>query len=85
MTGCLTECCRADERELVLFELPEISSLPEQIKKLLGDDALLQEIADRGYEKAKKFHTWHIRAVEMKTDILDDGELMKYLHGGGVV
>ncbi len=80
-----TEPSRADEREMILFELPEISSLPEQIKKLLGDDALLQEIADRGYEKAKKFHTWHNRAVELKTDILDDGELMKYLHGGGVV
>ena len=69
-----------DRRELVLFELKEITSLPEQIKKLLADSRLLQEIADRGYDKAKTGHTWHHRAKELKTDILDNHELMDYLH-----
>ena len=69
-----------DERELVMFELPEISSLPAQMKELLKDDLLLQDIADRGYRKAKENHTWQNRAKELKTDILDNQEIMNYLH-----
>ena len=71
---------QADERELVLFELQEISSLPEQIKELLNDDVLLQSIADRGYRKAKEEHTWHNRTKELQKDILENRELMDYLH-----
>ncbi len=69
-----------DERELVLFELPEIDSLPDQIKELLKNDLLLQDIADRGYRKAKAEHTWRNRTEELKTDILDNQEIMSYLH-----
>lgn len=70
---------QTDERELVLFELPEISSLPAQVKALLEDEPLLQSIADKGYQKAKEKHTWRNRAKELKTDILDNQEIMNYL------
>ncbi len=73
-----------DRRELLLFELQEISSLPDQIKALLEDETLAQEIADRGYEKAKAGHTWHNRAAELKQDILDQTELMDVLHRSGI-
>lgn len=69
-----------DERELVLFELKEIAQLPDQINGLLEDDLCAQKIADRGYQKAKEKHTWKNRAIELKTDILDNRELMDYLH-----
>ena len=70
---------QTDERELVLFELPEISFLPAQVKALLEDEPLLQSIADKGYQKAKEKHTWRNRAKELKTDILDNQEIMNYL------
>lgn len=70
-----------DERELILFQLQEISKLPEQVNRLLLDDALAQGIADRGYKKAKLGHMWAHRAMELKEGILDNRELMEYLHG----
>lgn len=71
---------QTDTRELVMFELPEISSLPAQMTALLENDSLLQDIADRGFQKAKEKHTWRNRAIELKTDILDNPEIMNYLH-----
>ena len=58
--------------------------MPDQIKALLEDETLAQEIADRGYEKAKAGHTWHNRAAELKQDILDQTELMDVLHRSGI-
>lgn len=60
-----------DQRELVLFELEELDQLPGQIWELLEDTEKAQHIADRGYEKAKKYHTWRARAEELERDLLN--------------
>lgn len=36
--------------------------MPEQMKELLADEAKREQIAQRGYEKALRWHTWHQRA-----------------------
>ena len=55
--------------ELVFFELEEIGKLPEQIREILSDSQKAQKIADAGYEKARKFHTWKNRAEELDADL----------------
>lgn len=58
-----------DDRELVLFELEELDKLPKQIQELLDNPERAQRIADRGYAKARKFHTWRARALELEQDM----------------
>lgn len=60
-----------DNRELVMFELEEMDRLPEMVKEVLDNPQKAQEIADRGYEKAKKGHTWEARALELEQDLLN--------------
>lgn len=69
-----------DNRELVFFDLQDISSLPEKVKGLLQNSASTQKIADRGFWKAKEKHTWRNRATDIKTELLDNRELMEWLH-----
>lgn len=59
-----------DNRELVLFELEELDNLPVQVQELLDNPETAQKIADRGYVKAKRFHTWRARALELEEDLL---------------
>lgn len=59
-----------DGRELVFFELEELKKLPLQVQELLDCPELAQQIADRGYAKAKESHTWHARALELEQDLL---------------
>ncbi len=59
-----------DRQELLLFELEELQELPKRVQALLEDTERMQAIADRGYEKAKKFHTWKQRAEELETNLL---------------
>ena len=59
-----------DNRELVFFELEEIGKLPAQVQELLDNPQKAQQIADRGYAKAKKSHTWRTRAQELAQDLL---------------
>lgn len=59
-----------DSRELVLFELEELNKLPKQVQELLDNPKRAQGIADRGYVKARQFHTWHARALELEQDLL---------------
>lgn len=61
----------AEHREMILFELEELEILPGQIQELLENAELAQSIADRGYEKAKKLHTWKARAQELEQDLLN--------------
>lgn len=56
--------------ELVMFELEQISALPETIKALLADPVRMQQIADAGREKALAGHTWQARARELHNDLL---------------
>ncbi len=61
---------REDRRELVFFELEKIKTLPLQVEELLSAPKAAQQIADRGYAKAKQFHTWRARALELEKDLL---------------
>lgn len=63
-------CMEDDKRELVFFELEELDRLPAQLKELLDQEKVAQQIADRGYKKAKQFHTWRVRALELEQDLL---------------
>jgi len=68
------------EDELILFELLDtceeasnqigIKDLPDKIKALLSNPSLMQSIADKGYAKAKKEHSWGKRALELHKDLL---------------
>lgn len=60
-----------DHRELVLFELEELANLPSQVEELLSNPQAAQQIADRGYAKAKQLHTWRARALELEKDLLE--------------
>lgn len=61
---------QAKEGELLFFELEELEQLPSQIQEVLEYPEWAQQIADRGYAKAKQFHTWHARALELERDLL---------------
>lgn len=53
-----------DEKDILLFRLDEIRRLPERVKSLLSQPERLQTIAECGYEKTKKEHTWEKRAEQ---------------------
>lgn len=57
---------RTPKAQLVFFELSQITVLPEKIKYLLEHLEESQVIADCGYQKAKKEHTWDVRAKEIE-------------------
>ncbi len=61
---------KGQEEELLFFELEELDKLPLQIQELLSDPKKAQRIADRGYQKAKNYHTWRARAIELEQDLL---------------
>lgn len=58
------------QQDMLLFELEEIETLPQRVKRVLADNAYAKAIADRGYEKAKRLHTWKMRAKELEEDVL---------------
>lgn len=60
----------SDKAELMLFELDELEWLPDIIKELLADPKWMQQIADRGRQKALYHHTWKTRAMELHEDLL---------------
>ncbi|MCR5546728.1 MAG: glycosyltransferase [Lachnospiraceae bacterium] len=60
----------SDEYEVGFFELDEIDKLPDMIKRLLENDETLEGLASAGYKKAKQFHTWEARALELDRDLL---------------
>ena len=51
-----------DGKELVMFSLKELGTLPERVFDLFGHMDKMQEIADCGYFAAKENHTWKNRA-----------------------
>lgn len=58
-----------DESEMVFFALEEINGLPQKVHEILDDLPKSQKIADEGYKKAKQFHTWKNRAIELEQDL----------------
>ena len=54
-----------DGQELVCFSLTHLEELPEKIKVLLEQPDLREEIAQKGYLKAQKEHTWRCRAGQL--------------------
>lgn len=77
-TVCLTDKTRylekhfRDGKDIVMFELARLDSLPAKVKELLADDARMRSIAAAGYENASKNHRWSDRA-ESFIDMLDNG------------
>ncbi len=55
-----------DGKELVMFPLKELGTLPERVFDLFGHMDQMQELADRGYEAARNNHTWKNRAEYIK-------------------
>ena len=51
-----------DGKELVMFSLKELGTLPERVFDLFGHMDKMQELANRGYEAAQNGHTWKSRA-----------------------
>lgn len=51
-----------DGKELVMFSLHDLASLPERVFDLFGHITHMQEIADCGYHAALENHTWKSRA-----------------------
>lgn len=59
-----------DGRELVMFSLKEMKSLPERVFDLFGHMQSAQQMADVGYQAAKENHTWKNRAEVIEEEIL---------------
>jgi hypothetical protein len=58
------------DAELILFELEQISQLPQMLRTLLSSPARMQQIADKGRSRALAEHTWKHRAEELHQDLL---------------
>lgn len=54
-----------DGEDIILFDLTQIKTLPERIKKLLSDPDKLQKITENGYKKASEKHLWIHRAQQL--------------------
>lgn len=52
----------SDEKELVYYSLEKREELPGLVEKLLADEARMEQIAELGYQKAIREHTWKNRA-----------------------
>lgn len=61
-----------NEEELVMFDLAHLRELPKQVKGLLSDEGKRSGIAQKGYEKALRHHTWHQRAEKLLEWIEED-------------
>lgn len=59
-------------RDLLIFHIDAIEQLPAMLKEYLNNPKELKAIADSGYEKAKKYHTWDRRAEVFLTEILEE-------------
>lgn len=61
-----------DEKELLMFDLAEMERLPARIKELLSDEEHCKQIAQAGYQKAAREHTWDDRAGTLLKWISED-------------
>lgn len=63
-TTYLTEHYQND-KELLMFSLDKLEELPDKMKKLLADEMLCAQMAEAGYQKTIKWHTWEKRTEEL--------------------
>ncbi|MGN0161799.1 MAG: glycosyltransferase [Lachnospiraceae bacterium] len=59
------------EEEMLQFELCELDELAGKVLNILNNPDLAQDMADRGYAKAKKNHTWMARAKELEEGLFN--------------
>ncbi|MBQ7506598.1 MAG: glycosyltransferase family 1 protein [Lachnospiraceae bacterium] len=59
-----------DGKELILFELEDIPTLPDKVRSLLSNEKQLEEIARTGYERAVSRESWQARARELDRDLI---------------
>lgn len=55
---------RYDAEDLLVFRLKDREKLPQQIKQLLSEEPLRQQMAQNGMRKTKAAHTWDKRAEQ---------------------
>jgi len=48
-----------------------LEKLPLLAEEVLRNPERAQQIADRGYAKARQSHTWRSRALELEHDLLE--------------
>ena len=60
-SACLEEQYK-DGEELILFDLKNLSALPDRIRSVLQDDAHREKMDERAYERAVAEDTWDQRA-----------------------
>lgn len=60
-----------DGKELAMFSLKDLGTLPERVFDLFGHGERMQEMADCGYEAVKSGHTWKNRAEYIRECFLD--------------
>ena len=60
-----------DGKELAMFSLKDLGTLPERVFDLFGHGERMQEMADCGYEATKSGHTWKNRAEYIRECFLD--------------
>ncbi len=73
---CLTDHSRyldetlEDGKDAVFYDLKDLERLPGQVTELLNNPEKMQTIADAGYAKALKEHTWLKRAEQLHRGLL---------------
>lgn len=58
-------------RDLIAFRLDHLEQLPKYLKGFLENNDKLEKMAQNGWEKASKYHTWDCRAREFLHEILE--------------
>lgn len=60
-----------DGKELVMFSLKDLGTLPDRVCDLFGHMERMQEMADCGYQAANANHTWKNRAEYIRECFFD--------------
>ena len=62
------------EGEMIFYSLKEIERVPEIVRRYLKDENARREVVDKGYQKAKREHTWECRGREILRIIKEEGK-----------
>ena len=77
---CLTDTSRylteilKDDVEVKFYSLKEMNQLPEIVMQLISDPDGMERIAQAGYDKAVRYHTWECRAELLSQWIEGEGK-----------
>ncbi len=64
-----------DGENCILYDLKDMEQMPGRVKALLADEERLQQVIDKGYETAKRGHTWAHRA-DFLSRLIEDHEIL---------